>query len=386
MRPAGLTLLLAAALVLCTASASAVPPKLTVVAAHLDNPRKLFVAADGAVYVAEAGAGGRETCLGSGSQAACVGLTGSVTRVVGGRAQRVLDGLPSVAHRDGTQAEGPADVEVHGDSYAVLLMDAAVTPRGTNRLGPAGALLGSLVSSHGGKAAPSVVVNLAAFEAARNPDHGAGPGARYGDPPVDSDPYAFVRYRSGYAVVDAAANDLLWIGGNGTVKVLAVFPTRREPLPPAARRRIGAPAGMSSIVSQSVPSSVAVGPDGALYVGELTGVPFRPGSARVWRVVPGSAPAVYASGFTTISDLAFSGKDLLVLELTTKGLFGARSPGALIRVRPGHGRSVLASRGLAYPTGVAVVPGAIYVADNGLSPGSGRPPHGRLLRLTTTGS
>ena len=92
---------------------------------------------------------------------------------------------------------------------------------------------------------------------------------------------------------------------------------------------------MTSISVQSVPSSVAVGPDGALYVGELTGVPFEPGTARVWRVVPGKKPTVYATGFTNISDLAFDGKNLLVLELAAKGCSLRRSPGALIRLAPG---------------------------------------------------
>lgn len=375
-------LLVAAVVLTAPATAAGSGSRLTVVASHLNNPRKVFVGADGALYVAESGRGGRDTCLGRGASATCVGLTGSITRIAHGVQTQVVTGLPSVAHRDGTQAEGPADVEVRHGAYAVLLMDAAVTPQGSNELGPDGALAGDLVSTPPGKAAPSVLANLAAFEAARNPDHGAGPGARYGNPPVDSDPYAFVRYRGGYAVADAAANDLLWVRPGGKVTVLAVFPTRRVPLPPAARTRIGAPAGMTTIVSQAVPSSIAVGPDGALYVGELTGVPFTVGTARVWRVVPGKAPTVYASGFTTISDLAFAGKDLLVLELTTKGLFGPRSPGALVRVTPGGARTAVAGRGLAYPTGLAVGNGAIYVANNGLSPGTGRLPHGELVRVS----
>ena len=71
-----------------------------------------------------------------------------------------------------------------------------------------------------------MIVNFAAFEARSNPDHGAGPGAKFGNPPIDSDPYAFVAYRGGFAVADAAGNDLLWVSPNGEVSVLAVFPTQ----------------------------------------------------------------------------------------------------------------------------------------------------------------
>jgi hypothetical protein len=138
---------------------------------------------------------------------------------------------------------------------------------------------------------------------------------------------------------------------------------------------------MTSISVQSVPSSIAVGPDGALYVGELTGVPFAPGSARVWRIVPGRRPTLYASGFTTIADLAFEGKDLLVLELSTRGLLSGKSPGALIRVTPARKKTILASAGLLYPTGVAVDGGSIYISNNGLYPAAGAGPHGEVVRL-----
>ena len=375
-----------AAAILASVTADATPSglggsRLTVVANHLNNPRKIFVGADGAVYVVEAGKGGRDTCLGTGVNTTCFGFSGSITRIAHGAQQRVLRGLWSGAHRDGTQAEGPADVAVSGNVYYVLLQDAAVTSRGSNGLGPDAATAGDLISTPPGRAAPAVLVNLAAFEAARNPDHGAGSGAKFGNPAIDSDPYAFVPYRGGYAVVDAAANDLLWAHADGSVSVLAVFPTRKEPLTKAIAARIGAPAGTTSITAQAVPSSVAVGPDGALYVGELTGVPFTPGTARVWRIVPGKKMSIYASGFTNISDLAFAGKNLLVLELTTKGLYGPRSPGALVRVTPSGARKVIASQGLAYPTGLAVGNGSIYVSNHGLFPASGAGPHGELVRL-----
>jgi len=372
---------LAAAIVAVAAAAADGQPALKVVATDLNNPRKLFLAPGGDLYVVEAGRGGRDRCLGRGSSRTCIGLSGSITRVRGGRQARVVTGLWSGALPTGQRGEGPADVIVRGRTYDVLLQDASINPQGMNELGPDGSTAGDLVTTPPGRAAPAVVFNFAAFEAARNPDQGAGSGARYGNPPIDSDPYAFVAYRGGFAVADAAGNDLLWIGPKGNVTVLAVFPTRTVPLTPAARKTIGAPAGTTSFVAQSVPSSVAVGPDGALYVGELTGVPFAPGTARVWRVEPGKKPTIYASGLTSISDLAFAGKNLLVLEFATKGLLGPKSPGALVKLEPDGRRTVIASTGLAQPTGIAVGGGSIYISNHGVSPGNGPKPHGEVVSL-----
>jgi len=363
------------------AAVAGTPAKLEVVASHLNNPRKLFIGPDHAVYVVEAGAGGRDKCLGAGTTRTCVGLTGSITRIRNGAQTRVVTGLWSGALPNGRRAQGPADVILEHGRYQVLLQNGSINSRGFNNLGPDAATAGDLITTRPGRAAPAVLFNFAAFEVAKNPDHGRGPGARFGNPPIDSDPYAFVAYRGGYAVVDAAGNDLLWIAPNGKVSVLAVFPTQRLKLTRAIGKLIGAPPSMRSITVQSVPSTVAVGPDGALYVGELTGVPFAPGSARVWRIVPGRRPTVYASGFTTISDLAFDGPNLLVLELSTKGLLSGKSPGALTRVTPAHAKVVLASEGLLYPTGLAVDGESIYVSNNGLYPASGAGPHGDVVRL-----
>jgi hypothetical protein len=367
-------LALVAALAAAGAALSRPAPAPKVVARDLDNPRKLFVAR-GDLYVVEAGHGGRDRCLGRGSGRTCIGLSGAITRLRAGRQQRVVTGLWSGALPTGQRGEGPADVIVRGRTYYVLLQDGSIDAHGMNQLGPDGSTAGDLVTTPAGRAKPAVVFNFAAFEAARNPDHGAGSGAKYGNPPIDSDPYAFVSYRGGFAVADAAGNDLLWITPKGTVSVLAVFPTQTVPLTAAQRKTIGAPAGMTTFVAQSVPSSDAVGPDGALYVGELTGVPFAPRTARVWRVAPGKKPTVYASGFTAISDLAFAGKNLLVLEFATKSLLGPKSPGALVKVEPNGRRTVIWSAGLAEPTGLAVAGKAIYVSNQGVSP------HGEVVSL-----
>jgi hypothetical protein len=352
-----------------------------VVASNLSNPRKLFVAADGSVYVTEAGTGGRDTCLGKGANEVCVGLTGSITRIAGSARKRVLTGLWSGADLKGEQAQGPADVVVRGGTYYVLLQDGSINAKGFNTLGPDAATAGDLVSTPAGRARPAVVVNFAAFEVANDPDHGAGPGAKLGDPPIDSDPYAFTPFRGGFAVVDAAGNDLLWIDPKGAVSVLAVFPTQTEKLTPSIARKIGASPTTTSIDVQAVPSSVAVGPDGALYVGELTGLPFTPRTARIWRIVPGHKMSLYASGFTNISDLAFDGKNLLVLEIDAQGLLHPKASGALIRLAPNGKRTLLASTGLVDPTGLAVGNGSIYISNDGLFPSSGPGPHGELVSL-----
>jgi hypothetical protein len=364
-----------------TTSAGTAHPSLRLVATGLDNPRKIFLGAGGAVYVAEAGTGGTDECLGTGASKACIGLTGSITRIAKGVQTRVVTGLVSFAHPNGQAAQGPADVLLRGRTFYVLLQDSSINSIGANGLGPDGVYAGDLISSPAGKAAATVIVSLAAFEAAHNPDHGAGPGARFGDPPIDSDPYAFTAYRGGFAVVDAAGNDLLWISPGGAVSVLAVFPTQTERLTRAIATRIGAPATMRSIAVQSVPTSVTVGPDGALYVGELTGAPYQPGRARIWRIAPGKKLTLYASGFTNISDLAFDGKNLLVLEIASKGLLDPSSSGALIELAPDGKRRMLASTGLVDPTGLAVGNGTIYISNDGVFPGTGPGLHGEVVSL-----
>jgi len=364
-----------------SSSSDAAEPGLRVLATNLDNPRKLFVDGGGALYVAEAGSGGSDKCLSTGANATCVGLSGAVTRVVEGRQRRVVTGLPSWAMPAATDASGPAAVLVRGRTFFVLLQDGGVRPTGANVLGVDGKAAGKLVTTSAGRARPVPVADFARFEAAHNPDHGAGPGPKLGNPVIDSDPYAFVPYGGGFAVADAGANDLLWVSPNGKVSLLAVFPTQTVKLTKAVATSVGLPPKLRSIAVQSVPDSVAVGPDGALYIGELTGRPFPRGRARVWRVVPGRKPTVYASGFTNISDLAFDGRDLLVLEIAAKGLTDPKHAGALIRLLPSGRRVVVVDRGLVAPTGLAVARGRIYISDCGVCPAQGPGPHGRVVSL-----
>ena len=66
------------------------------------------------------------------------------------------------------------------------------------------------------------------YEAANNPDHGAGSGGPM-DPAIDSDPYGLVAYNGGFAVADAAGNDVLFVNAAGQISTLAVLPLIPEP-------------------------------------------------------------------------------------------------------------------------------------------------------------
>ncbi len=197
-----------------------------------------------------------------------------------------------------------------------------------------------------------------------------------GDPALDSNPYALVAYRGGFAVADAAGNDLLWVSPAGAVSVLAVFPVQVEHV---AAGVVGKKA--QALAVQSVPTSVAVGPDGALYVGELTGYPFAVGKARIWRVVPGHRPTLYASGFTNISDIASRGQRPAGARDAAGGLRDSHTTGALIRLAPDGKRTLLLSHGLLFPTGLAVGHGSIYISNDGVLPGSGAGAHGEIVSI-----
>ena len=94
------------------------------------------------------------------------------------------------------------------------------------------------------------------------------------------------------------------------------------------------------------PNGLAFGPDGALYVGLLRGVPSLPGTADIYRVVPGQQPQVWAHGLTAVTAVAFDGRGrLLATEYSTGGLLAPPTvPGALVRIsRDGRRNSASSS-------------------------------------------
>lgn len=343
---------------------------LTCVMKQLDGVRGLVFGPEGALYVAEAGRGGNGPCGTQSGSRVCYGPTGAITRLWGGIQERVVTGLPSLAVNDpstpgrtGQGANGPTDLsftwsgdEQDGDDPHAGAGQGAWTtyvtiglqndPRMRADLGEAGAGFAQLL-----RLAPNgkgrFIGDLGAYEIAANPDEGV----------IESNPFGLLGERGRRLVVDASANALVRVAanGHGPISTVATFPSRAQ-----------------GRATDAVPTSVAVGPDGAYYVSELTGIPFATWNASVYRVVPGEPPSVYIDGFRMIIDIAFDTEwNLYVLQYgTTPGALFGRS-GVLTRVAPDGTRTTVIS-GLRTPTSVAVGPdGFLYVTNLGNFPAVG---------------
>jgi sugar lactone lactonase YvrE len=325
---------------------------LEVVASGLNNPRGLAFGPEGALYVAEAGKGGDGMEI-PGPEGAPVyyGESGAIVRIYKGKVTRVVTGLPSLAGSDGSRAGGPNDISFQGRGNMFITYGLGGNPAKVAPLGEDGKWFGKLLRMQpNGRL--SEAADIAGYEADANP----------GGLAVDSNPYSVFAGPGFIAVVDAGGNSLIGVRANGDVGTMAVFPSQMVDAPPF----LGLPAG-TQIPMQSVPNCVTKGPDGAYYVGELTGFPFKPGAARVYRVVPKGSPTVFADGFTNIIDVGF-GKDgsLYVLQFDNNGLLAPGDAGSLIRVKRDGSRSVVASDGLVGPTGLAIGrDGAAYVSNRG---------------------
>jgi sugar lactone lactonase YvrE len=346
------TLLAAAA----AGPASSQAPQVSVVARGLDNPRGLAFGPGGALYVAEAGRAGR--CVGQGDEKLCFGYTAGITRVRGGTQKRLTSGFLSLGEQGGGFSVGIDDVDVDARGRIYAIGASAPIPNPESLFGRRGARqLGKLfrISPTGGT--KTILADVGRVELRHNPD----------GMDVNPNPYGVTVAGGRIAVVDAGGNTLLRVYPSGAVTLQAVLPPRR-----VGRKLV-----------QSVPTTVARGPDGALYVGELGGDAMPRGGARVWRVVPGRRPTVFAEGFDTIVGIDFgSDGSLYVAELLRDGFrqFARRNlTGAVTRRSPDGERTELARGRLQAVGGLAVGPdGAVYVSTNSLFPG-----RGQVVRIAT---
>lgn len=265
-----------------------------------------------------------------------------------------VGGVPPL---EGTSVQGVAPV---GRGTAFVARGALDQAEGAGvwRVGPGGARL---------------VGDIETFEQTHDPD-----GAVWKDPRCEdyggftegpqSNPYKLATISGGeVALADAAGNTVLSVRANGRVETMAVL---TPPLDEHGEPRVlFALADGTECYVQPVPTSVTVGPDGALYVGELTGevsqdpaLMLENGLSRVWRLeadardvlCPSAGCTLILDGLTSVVDLDFSPEgDLMVTELDEAGwlgmLVGAGEGGAVHRCDVVTGTCTVAADGLPMP-------------------------------------
>lgn len=346
--------------------------QIEVLASGLDSPRKLSFGPDGALYVAEAGRGGTGASIPSPSIPGAFlsyGATSAITRIQNGNVKRVVTGLPSVALPDGSDASGVHDIEfdAYGNAYAIVGLASNPANRDTLLQVPDFSHLIAIDNFDGG-ASWTRLRDFGVYEQNNNPD---------GQDVITNLFDLLIEDNTAY-VVDAGANDLLSVrafGGELTLETVFPSSTAIDPLTG------------ESVVIQPVPTSVAVGPDGALYVGQLTGFPFQTETAKVYRINAEGKPEVYADGFTHIVDLAFDKSGgLYVLEYDADGLLNGSDAGALIYVSPNGKTRTIADDELTNPTGLEIgADGDIYISNKGFVAGQGEVLRLSLEKDTTEG-
>ncbi len=146
--------------------------------------------------------------------------------------------------------------------------------------------------------------------------------------------------------------------------------------------------------TEPVPTGVTVGPDGALYVSELTGIPYASGYSTIYRIanpsastgyngtIPSGVPQAYASGFTSVVSLGFnnSNGDMYVLQYdNAAGVYDPTinpadlPPDQLIQVAPDGTRTTISGPELHLSQYLLVdqQTGDVYVSTDNNGPGTG---------------
>jgi len=327
-------------------SGSGSPPDPTTIASGLDNPRQLSFTPSGDLLVAEAGEGGTSNCqTGPEGGTVCFGASGAVTKINSrGQQSRIITGLPSIADKDsGGGASGPSDVHAVGRHFSVLV-GLGGNPDTRATLPSPGEKMGTLIQTTRDYSTFRTIADLAAFEAKTNPIHD-----------VDSNPVGLLYDCGNYVVADAGGNTVVKVNPGGKMATLTVLP---DPAPEI----------------QAVPTSVAtVGYDGAYYISQLTGFPFQNGLANIYRLDKSGKRTVYASGLTNVTDLAFKGKTLYAVQISTKGLLTGPI-GSVVKVKPGGtapGDHTPVAAGLFAPYGIAIKGSSAYVTIGAVAANTG---------------
>ena len=337
-------------------------PHASVVMCGLDNPRGLAFDHD-ALYVAEAGRGGLgagtgDCFIGQAGGMRCYAPNGAISRLSDGVQERIVTGLPSHANLQGRNAIGPHDVAFAGGMFVAIGLQQPPSFREQFPFLADFARVAEILPDGQWQS----VADLGAYETEHDPDQ-----LYYNPAKLDTNPFGLLALPGhDLLVVDAGANAVVRLEAGGAASTHAVL----APHPADSQ-------------DDSVPTAVERGPDGAYYIGELTGFPVVPGAASVYRLPHGAeAPELCLTGFTLVIDIAFDHRGRLyvlehggqLLRVTPRRPAAADRGGqpVLCAQYAGGEREVLVT-GLTSPTSVVVGrDGAVFVSNRGIFPATGQ--------------
>jgi sugar lactone lactonase YvrE len=327
------------------------------VAAGLVNPRGVVWAADGTLFVAQAGTGG--SMLGTPTLPPPVapvhgGPTASVVRIEAGCPVLVAGNLPSVKTALG-DVLGVEDLAIFdGQLYA------AIDGGG---------------EAHGNAAQPAGIYRILADGTA---DLVADLSAWVRTNPVavlppDHDPDA-----AGFSLVVDPATGSFWVTDPNSGQILNVTLD-------------GAVSRIADLSAEHpVPTGLAAAPQGGVYVGYLTAIPFPDGASKVVHIAPDGSVTEVWSGLTAVTDVAVAPDGTLyATELQTGSLgeppFFVPGSGRVVRQTGPDSQEDVAS-GLMFPVSLSFGPdGALYVSMPAMGADQGQGMIGRI-EMGTSGT
>lgn len=330
------------------------PPGVSVVASGLTNPRGFTWGEDGTLYVALAGTGGsimatEPAPITEALGPFFVGPTAGVVKIVNGCPVPVVTGLPSAAHTlAGTY--GVADVVMLDNQLYALFVGGGLAranpdfPSGVYTINDDGTM--------------DLIADLSAWTRAN---------------PTETVPWDYDPETGGFDMV--ADGERLWISQPNRDEILTVTPD-------------GTVARVVDLsVGHPVLTGIDLAPEGGVYVGTLTAVPFADGSAKVLHVAPDGTVTDAWTGLTAVTGVAVGPDGVLyAAEMSTGNLnkppFFRTGSGRIMR-QTGPDRAEEVATGLMFPVALGFGPdGALYVGAPAIGANAGE---GVIMRVSVTG-
>ncbi len=332
-----------------TPMAAALPDGVTIVANGLDNPRNFTWDEAGELYLSIAGIGGPSMGDVGGSPSGLTGgPTASVVTVADGCATVVSGELPSSLWEGVGWVWGTADVAfLDGQLYQLAAGGGSDfgnfdTPAGIYRIEDDGS--------------STLVADFSAWSRENMPE--------FVPPDFNAD---------GSLIDMAAADGKLWVADAVSGRIITVTPEGEITL------------FKDYSVDHPVPTGIVPDGEGGLYVGNLTAIPYPIGAAKVVQIAADGTVEDIWTGLTAVTSLAM-GPDgaLYASELVSEAMeddpFLAPNTGRVVRqTGPDSFEAVVTD--LPYPVSIGFdADGALYIAVPAFGTGTGEG-QGALLRV-----